>query len=514
MSARLEIQPVGEHHPAWRGLIEADLWQAGAASGFARAPFAVVAPLLSDYGYAPIPIKPGYKAPLLDDWQAGHPVAHWLPHHDPETGRVTNCASWGTGILTTTCPAIDLDIKDRELVRVLIELAGEMLGPTPFRIGARPKALLPFATSRPFGKITGRWWALPDEDFRVPGYAPHRIEILGRDNQFFAYAIHPGTGRTYRWRRYDPISTPRDGLPSIDEAEARNFLATAERVIQGVGAVPLVRRDKVWTIDRPKPATRRLPRPIVATSNGWQLLEPETLAKAIDQKHATRTKVGWITSCPAHTSEGHRSLSVLPRTGGGSFVHCFAECAFPEIARADRRHRREGRVMAVSREQAQEAKAQAQTNGAGIWADPIDVIGAPELVGVAGADARLPARDALSLRRGRGRTPERRPVPDCRPRPCGLFQLYERRLVDQAQASRNLDTATPPLVLRRQRRREPRHRYDPSGLLPNREASTGDAQGLDEAVCRIQEARGGRRNGQERKAACRADATHDLRHHG
>jgi hypothetical protein len=62
------------------------------------------------------------------------------------------------------------------------------------------------------------------------------------------------------------------------------------------------------------------------------------LAKRIDAKHAGRLKAGgWITVCPAHTAgEGstHRSLSITPRTGGGSVVHCFAECRFPEIARA------------------------------------------------------------------------------------------------------------------------------------------------------------------------------------
>jgi hypothetical protein len=109
---------------------------------FLKATFGEIASYLADYGYQPVPIRPGAKAPMIDDWQAGHPVDYYLPQ----------CADWGTGILTATCPAIDLDIRDRELVRILINLSGDMLGPSPFRIGAPPKALLPFSPAESFEK--------------------------------------------------------------------------------------------------------------------------------------------------------------------------------------------------------------------------------------------------------------------------------------------------------------------------------------------------------------------------
>jgi hypothetical protein len=290
-------------------------------SAFVKAPFGQVAPFLADYGYQPVPIKPGFKAPLIDGWQDGHPPGHYLPQ----------CARWGTGILTATCPAVDLDIKDRAVVRVLIELAGEMLGPTPFRIGAPPKVLLPYSTAAPFDKIAGRWWALPGEDFRLDGYAPHRVEILGNGQQFVCYARHP-RGTVYRWRRGEPMDTPRIDLPEIDETSARAFLAGAETIIQDIGAIPLRRENKVWRPDLARPEQPEWHRERI--SSDWQRLDPETLAKRIDHKHARRlNRGGWITSCPAHASEGHRSLSITPRDGGGSVVHCFGECSFTEIAR-------------------------------------------------------------------------------------------------------------------------------------------------------------------------------------
>jgi Bifunctional DNA primase/polymerase, N-terminal len=306
-------------------------------SAFTKAPFGEVAPYLADYGYPPVPIKPGFKAPMLDGWQGGHPPEHYLPHRDPSSGKVTDCRRWGTGILTATCPAVDLDIKDRELVRVLLELVDEVLGYAPFRIGAPPKALVPFSTAAPFDKISGRWWALPGENFRAPSYSPHRIEVLGQGQQFVAYAIHPGTGRAYRWRKGCPMTVLHVDLPEIDEALARTFLAAAEQVLEDVGAVPL---RKVAGEFRPDLGQPEKSEPLRRYGSGetvrdWQLLDPETLAKRIDAKNARRLKNGgWITACPAHRSEGARSLSITPRDGGGSVVHCFAECSFADISNA------------------------------------------------------------------------------------------------------------------------------------------------------------------------------------
>jgi len=289
---------------------------------FIKATFGELAPYLADYGYSPVPIRPGAKAPMIDGWQAEHPPDHYLPEG----------ADWGTGILTATCPALDLDIRDRELVRILIDVAGEMLGPSPFRVGAPPKALLPFSTAEPFDKVSGRWWGLPGDNWRDPDYSPHRIEILCDGQQFLAYAKHP-RGSYYRWRRGEPMDTYLVDLPEIDETSARAFLDAAEQIIAEAGAVPLRRRDKVWFPDtaQAEQHRRRSSGPI---NSDWQSLDPETLAKRIDAKHAKLLRGGgWITSCPAHRSEGHRSLSITQRDGGGSIVHCFAECSFTEIAR-------------------------------------------------------------------------------------------------------------------------------------------------------------------------------------
>jgi hypothetical protein len=303
-------------------------------SAFTTSSFGELAPLLTAYGYHCVPVKPGTKSPDSTGWQTGHPPEHYLPR----------CAQWGTGILTATCPAVDLDIRDREIVRQMIALAGEVLGPTPFRVGARPKALMPFSTSTPFGKITGRWFALPHDDYGRDDFIAHRVEILC-GGQFLAYARHP-RGTFYRWRRGEPMDTPLIDLPEIDESAAKRFLWAAHDIARDVRALPLRKEEDRWwpaswepedfgEETHPWGGWKQRHSPGGRSDRSWQKLDPEELAKRIDKKHAARLKNGgWITACPAHKSQGGRSLSITPRDGGGSVVHCFGECSFGDVAKA------------------------------------------------------------------------------------------------------------------------------------------------------------------------------------
>jgi hypothetical protein len=347
---KLRIVPTGERHITWcdpdgQLLTEAELWPGKEldylttrpANVFTRAPFATVGPLLEDLGYPSVPIKPGEKAPLVDDWQAGHPVTRWLP----------GCRSWGTGILTATCPAIDVDIRDKELVRALIDLADELIGLAPFRIGAPPKALLPFATDEPFEKILSRWFALPGDDWRAPKYTPHRIEVLGRGQQFVAYARHP-RGTFYRWRRGEPLAIQRCDLPELTEHKARLYVAAAEEILRDVGAVALRLEDGAWRQEAIRVVEPARPRRVNGAGDGpfttaWRTMDAGDLAKRIDPQGtvagkrvgASSLKSGqWVCKCPAHNGEGHRSLAIKPGRDGGLLVYCHAGCEFVEIAKA------------------------------------------------------------------------------------------------------------------------------------------------------------------------------------
>ena len=309
-------------------------------SAFIGAPFGVIGPHLEATGYAPVPIKPRKKGPMLNDWQGTHPVEHYLPHRDPNTGKVTDCARWGTGILTHNTPAIDIDVRDRTCVRALIELADNMIGPGPFRIGKPPKVLLPFAAETPFSKLFSRWFALPGEDWAAPGYEAHRIEVLAAGQQFVSYATYPATRRRYRWGRGELMQVYRVDLPEITEELAGEFLATAEELLLELGAVPLRKGADAYKLDtgepEPDPRHQRL-FPWIGSDpidDSWRDLEPETVAKSLDPKAARLSNGGWVCKCPAHAGVGHRSLSIATGQAGRLVVHCFAECAFIDIANA------------------------------------------------------------------------------------------------------------------------------------------------------------------------------------
>ena len=77
------------------------------------------------------------------------------------------------------------------------------------------------------------------------------------------------------------------------------------------------------------------------------------------------------------------------------------EAAFDEVWKAGN-----GSSGAAGKQQ----QAASDGTGGAQWPEPIDVIGAPDLVGWPTLTAECFARAALPLRHGRGRAPERRPL--------------------------------------------------------------------------------------------------------
>jgi hypothetical protein len=291
--------------------------------------FGALACVLADLGYQPVPIKPGGKSPDIKGWQEPRSPDHYLPR----------CSDWRLGILTARSPAIDLDIRDAGIVRLLIRLAEDMLepGPSPIRIGAWPKALLPFSTDARFDKITTRWFAMPGEDFTTPGFKGHRVECLGAGQQFCAYARHPGTGRPYKWVRGSILTYHAIDLAPIDRAQAADFIQTADRIMVRAGMVPLVLAGGRYRIDIPEaappppPRRRRSGEP--ETVPAWHFLSPEEIARTLDPETAHEAHGKWRLRCPVHRGDSKDSLC-LDRGKDQEIVwFCFAGCSQDEVAR-------------------------------------------------------------------------------------------------------------------------------------------------------------------------------------
>ena len=145
--------------------------------------------------YMLIPIKQGMKRPVMDEWQ----------NFRMNASDIAKYQSHGIGVLTGQGPfpicAIDIDVLDADLAEKYSEWCRSNLGVCCERIGRAPKILLVYRAEDPdWGKSASAWFASA-EDANKPfkEILKHRVEILGRGQQFVAYHEHPDTGKPYEW---------------------------------------------------------------------------------------------------------------------------------------------------------------------------------------------------------------------------------------------------------------------------------------------------------------------------
>jgi hypothetical protein len=213
--------------------------------------FREAAPTLEACGFEPIPITlptdrhpQAGKAPAVTAWQQGGAVSRWLAEHGHR----------GTGILTRRTPTLDLDIGQVGAAEAVEQLAFQMLGAAPIRIGRAPRRALVFRTDQPFPKVEGRAFRLLGSD------ESHKVEVLADGQQFVAFGQHPNTGRPYFWPDWSLLNLEHDDLPELSEARAQAFVIAAEALLErDFGAVFLPRNgDKPGAEWQADPATGRV----------------------------------------------------------------------------------------------------------------------------------------------------------------------------------------------------------------------------------------------------------------
>lgn len=178
-------------------------------------------------GYLIIPIKPGHKRPALDNWQSARLGAADLTRY-PAHGVGVLC---GQGLQPIA--AIDVDTTDEGLAARFVAWCQEHLGATCERVGNAPKILLVYrAEAEGWGKATSAWF----EDLSG---ARHRLEILGKGQQFVAYHTHPDTGKPYEWvDLFGGLDAMRaSDLPIITKAQVEEALQVFEAMAAEAGLV-------------------------------------------------------------------------------------------------------------------------------------------------------------------------------------------------------------------------------------------------------------------------------------
>jgi hypothetical protein len=170
---------------------------------------------LAQNGYPAIPCRG--KAPVLPKWQERTETSE----RDIDIWARTCPDAQNTGVVTTSVPALDLDILDETAVDAAVALVQERFGErgkVMLRYGRRPKVAVLFRTDAPFSKIQVPLTA-PD------GSAGQKIEFLGHGQQIIVDGFHPDTHALYEWRDGNPCSVRRDELPLITEAEAQALVS-------------------------------------------------------------------------------------------------------------------------------------------------------------------------------------------------------------------------------------------------------------------------------------------------
>ncbi len=222
-------------------------------------------PLL-DHGYPIIPIRRGYKWPRgLKNWQQTQAsdalLDKWLSN---------GFADGGVGVLTERVPAIDLDIRDKEIVELLVDWCRRNIGGTVQRVGEAPKTLLVFRTDTPFTKITSPTYT------DMFGYE-HRIEILGKGQQFVAFADHPTTERPYEWVSEKTLAeTPYEDLPYLTATKAQALLEYFGNIV-----------PSDWEIVAPSLSSKVQPNSPLETATPSTGTTPANIRKCLNQLEST-----------------------------------------------------------------------------------------------------------------------------------------------------------------------------------------------------------------------------------
>lgn len=187
----------------------------------------------------------------------------------------------GVGMRCSGVVAVDIDVTDPALVRLIRLEAITHLGFAPARTGNAPKVLLLFRTR--------------DEDLptkRVLSFLDYHgnrqaIELLGARQQFIVHGVHPKTGKPYSWDE-DPAEVGREDLPAVSQEELTTFLEACAATLEVFDCEALQTRSGHGYEDRDPEALKAPDLDVLADTvqrmpngegNGYQ--ELATMAHAI-----------------------------------------------------------------------------------------------------------------------------------------------------------------------------------------------------------------------------------------
>ena len=186
-------------------------------------------PLLLVNGYRIVKIAGRGKNPIENGWTRKIVTA--------EDCENDNAADRSVGIICgEDVMCVDVDIYEHELadeiMAVIKGLHPDSIIPT--RYGARPKFAMLFRNVDNLAPTRSPLYTKGEGDEKVTA----QIEFRGKNQQFVAFGIHPGTGKEYEWENGSPEFLPVDDLPPLTKDDFEKIMQEIDATARSLGYTP------------------------------------------------------------------------------------------------------------------------------------------------------------------------------------------------------------------------------------------------------------------------------------
>lgn len=201
--------------------------------------FSVAGPKMASLGWSVYPQEPeGRRMPgrVLGDQikpVAVHDLENKLPTAEAMKLWAMHCATLNVACLFGKASgytfALDIDITDEALCLDVVNIAEEILGPTPFmREGMAPKIAMIYRHA-PDDKISNlsRYFTVTEEDGTVRK-SDHGVEIISNGKQLTFHGRHHKTGRYFRWLDDTPLLSGPEAVPLVSSVMVKAFLEAVD----------------------------------------------------------------------------------------------------------------------------------------------------------------------------------------------------------------------------------------------------------------------------------------------
>ena len=165
--------------------------------------------------------------------------------------------------------ALDIDVDVVDLSMRLVDLAEDMLGPSPFRrIGQYPRVALIFRYADDDVIPSRSWRFVPGEpDANGTPVNFGGLELLSHGKPITLYGHHHKTGRDFTWSGLSPLYNSPSKAPLVSRAQVEAFIAAAQELRPFARTSRVSTTDTRWTYD----PTAGLHAPRALSSDEWSV---------------------------------------------------------------------------------------------------------------------------------------------------------------------------------------------------------------------------------------------------